>query len=237
VKSPMRSLLVMLALASLPACSGGSDPTLEGDLGEVDFTYVSGFACMLGCSLSDPLPIGVTQRVRVSATSPGDTLPALTLRSSDPTILAIGDVVPSATLLGLELTGTALGATKLELFKGTKLYDSVTVLVETPASLGLDLVIPTGPPTEIYEETLNRVQTVSLTVGQMARLTVDVIDVAGNTMAAWGTTSESIDDPAVATLAQTPDGPSLTTVKAGSTTLVLRAGKLERKVPVTVTAK
>ncbi len=223
MKSALRSMLGTLALIALPRCAGsGLSGSPQGDLGHTEFSYVGDdWDCTLGCSLGMPLLLGSSQHVLVVPASPATnaTLPALTVETTDPTVLTAVVYENVSQGLTLNVTGTGSGEAKLQLLTaGGALYDSVTVRVEPAASLAL----------------ASGTQAIDLAVGQATSFQVAVLDADGKGLAAWGAAAVSVGNPGIATIGHDLGGQTLTGASSGTTTLAMTLGSLQSSVPVTV---
>jgi hypothetical protein len=125
-------VVAALAISLLAGSCGSSGPSL-GHEGRVQLTYLDGWGtCTHDCSLAVPLGVGADALIEVAN---ADDLPALTARSSDPSVLEVSRTPSSSILL---LSAGAEGSAELELADDTGApFDSFTIEVRPIARVVL----------------------------------------------------------------------------------------------------
>jgi len=152
----MKRTAALLVLSAATACSTSLGGHTTGIDHALEFSYISG-TCFFGCDLSEPLMVGTQERLEIKGT-----LPAVSVVSSDPSILSTGNPslsccstdgsgttcstaspqgsCPSGASASLLVDVTALqtGSARIQVLDGGgKEVDAVVVGVEQPASLTL----------------------------------------------------------------------------------------------------
>ncbi len=148
----LRALPLPLFLV-VTACSFQVGSQTNGDQGRATFSYD---ACLFGCTVDQPMMDGTRESIQVHASS----IPRVTVSSSDPSILGVGDAthdccqsdgtcatVDLATVCGIGETTSFLhvnvvaqhaGTAKLELrTQDGNVFDSVSMTIASAASLSV----------------------------------------------------------------------------------------------------
>jgi len=125
------SIAASIALASA-GCNAGS----TGDSDQLTFTPASCGNALLGCDLADGVVLWGDLSVKLAGVG-GVSVDGLTLRSDDPSVLAVSDIVDDgAPTWGLH--GAAAGVATLEAVDGAgTVIDSIDVSVKAAQRLGL----------------------------------------------------------------------------------------------------
>jgi hypothetical protein len=189
--------LGLCSLMMLAACQLGS--STEGSSGKVSFDYT---ACFFGCNLDAAMMTGTKETIRVT----GSVIPAVSVRSSDETVMSVGAATRSccagsgacrtlasttpcndgeSVTLDVPVFANNTGSAQLVLDQGGTPFDFVTLKVAAPQKIVLSC---------------GRLASIALPKSEQCALSWTASDADGNALVASSGVTATTSDPNVASL-------------------------------------